>query len=296
MANWYKVFTIALIFTSACSGGGENSTVFEIKFENVSSSPSFTANNGSPVVSAFSSLVGTVHDNSKVLFTSGSLDYGQGLADLAENADVAPLVQSLRLNAHAEIVGIANDPSSGQRGILAPGEFYTLTLSTIDPTARLSMVASFLQANDVVAMTKDEGIPLFDDAGNPTTGNVTAYFDFYDVGVEVNQPPGVGSNQVIRQGTAPQGQISAGTPESKPVSKLNDGFTYPTIGQSIRVTITTLEVAAVKPSPSKSPSVSPSQSSSPSLSPSSSASKSPSASPSASRSASISPSPSGSAS
>lgn len=269
------ILTFALLL-SGCSGSSEDATVFEIKFENISKTPSFSAANGSQVVTGFSSLLGAVHEESEIFFTLNTKDRGVGLADLAENGDPGPLTQSLRLNPEVEIVGIANEPSIGSRGILAPGGSFSLILSTINPSANLSIAASFIQANDIIVSTRSSGIPLFGEDGSPLSGNITAFFDFYDAGTEVNQAPGIGSDQVLRQGPTPTNQTSIGSRENGVVKKINDGFVYPSISESIRVTIKTIEVGNISPvvSPTPDETTSPS----PTLSPTVAASPSPSAS------------------
>ena len=220
-----------------CSGSSEDASIFEITFENISSTPSFRAQDGSQVVTVFSSMIGVVHTGSNIFSAVGAPDQGRGLAGLAENGEASSLNQTLRVDPNVEIIGIGDQPSTGDAGILAPGQSFKLILSTIDPGSRLSITSSFLQGNDIVVMTKPEGIPLFDANGVLTSGDITKYFDFYDVGTEVNQAPGIGSNQVIRQGEAPAGQTSQGARENSPVRVLNDSFNYPSVSQSIRVTI-----------------------------------------------------------
>ncbi len=257
---------------SGCSSSSEDATVFEIKFENISGTPSFSAANGSPVVSGFSSLLGAVHEDGELLFSLNTPDRGQGLGNLAENGDPGPLTQNLRLSSDVEIIGIANEPASGSRGVLTPGDSFSLILSTINPSANLSIASSFIQANDIIVATRPNGIPLFSADGTPLSGNITAFFDFYDVGTEVNQAPGIGSDQVIRQGPTPANQTSLGARENGLVRKVNDGFSYPSITQSIRVTIGIIEVGNIAPvataTPSPAPTTTPSPSSTPTATPS----------------------------
>lgn len=280
-----KFFLFVLVCTSLLSSCGssssEDAAVFEIKFENISSNPSFTAQNGSSVVSAFSSLVGLVHTQPNRTFLLNAPDQGRGMADLAENGDPALLTQTLRLDSSVEIIGIANDPSNGTRGILAPGQSFTLILSTFSTSDRLSLVTSFLQGNDIVVSTRPEGIALFNDSGVPLSGEITDQFNYYDIGTEINQPPGIGPEQVLRQGDAPTGQTSAGTRESGLTRILNDGFSYPPISNTIRVTITPLEIGNITPTPTSTatPTLSPEPTLTPEVSQSPSASTSADASP-----------------
>lgn len=277
--TFYFIFFISLFSFLSCSSGSDDAAVYEITFQNISSVPSFTAQNRTPVVSALSSMIGIVHTNNNALFSLETPDQGKGLADLAENGDPTPLAQTLRLDSSVEIVGIAAEPSQGARGILAPGQTFTLILSTLESNARLSLASSFMQGNDIIVATRPEGVPLFDQNGAPTSGDITSFFQFYDIGTEVNQAPGIGVNQVLRQGQAPTGQTSAGTRENGVVRILSDGFNYPSIQNTIRVSIRPIESGNVSAPVSPTPSPSPSLIASPSPTPSAEASFTPSGSP-----------------
>jgi hypothetical protein len=237
----YYLLSALLIYPlSSCNRDSVDPTVFEIRIENISPVPSFTAQNGARIITFFSSAFAAIHFRPQFLFTQDQADYGQGLQELAENADVSKLLQSFRAASDLEVIGLANEPSSGSIGILAPGQSFTLLLSAVSKDARLSLATCFLQGNDILLMSPDTGIPLFDDNDVPLSGDITPLFSFYDIGTEVNEPPGIGANQVLRQGDPPQGQVSAGARESQPVrllSDVNDGFTYPSVGGSIRISI-----------------------------------------------------------
>jgi hypothetical protein len=274
-----------ILLLSSCSGSSSDPTFFEVKIENVSSSPSFRAQNGAQIITIFSSAIGMIHLQPEVLFTMNRPDYGQGLQDLAELGSTSRLLSSFRATSGVEVIGLADEPSMGSSGILAPGQSFTLLLSATSGDARLSLSTSFLQGNDILLMTPSEGIPLFTPEGNPISGDVTAQLNYYDLGTEVNEAPGIGPNQVIRQGPAPEGQVSSGAREGAPVrllSDVNDGFDYPSVTQSIRVSLSVIqrgtntspstesmsenmepEAASPTPSPSSSPSTSPTPASSP---------------------------------
>lgn len=233
-----------ILLLSSCSSSSSDPTFFEVKIENVSSTPSFRAQNGSQIITIFSSAIGMIHLQPEVLFTINRPDYGQGLQDLAELGSTARLLSSFRATSGVEVIGLADEPSTGSTGILAPGQSFTLLLSATSGDARLTLSTSFLQGNDILLMTPPEGIPLFTSEGNPISGDITSQFNYYDLGTEVNEPPGIGPNQVIRQGPAPEGQVSAGAREGAPVRLLidvNDGFDYPSVAQSVRVSLRVLQ-------------------------------------------------------
>jgi hypothetical protein len=236
----FFLLSIILSFTS-CNRDSINPVVFEIKIENISPTPSFTAQNGNRIINVFSAVFAAIHLNPQFLYTLDDNDYGLGLQNLAENADVSKLLQSYRAVNDVEVIGVADEPSTGSLGILAPNQSFTLLLSAVSKSARLSLATSFLQGNDILVMTPDQGIPLFDENLEPLNGDITSLFQFYDLGTEVNEAPGIGPNQVIRQtGDAPLGQVSPGIPERESIvelNRVNDGFSYPELESSIRVTI-----------------------------------------------------------
>lgn len=245
---YYSAVCFLFLSTSfslhGCSSTSVDPTVFEITIENVSSTPSFSAQNGTPFINFFSTVFALIHSPPNFLFTRNQKDYNQGLQNLAENGDVSRLLQTLRAVENVEVIGIANEPSSGSTGILGPNQSFKLILSATSLTARLSLATSFLQGNDILVMSPDAGIRLFNDSGIPLTGDITNLFSMYDLGTEVNEPPGIGSNQVLRQGEPPEGQVSQGAREDQPVrllSDVNDGFRYPTVPNSIRISIRVIE-------------------------------------------------------
>ncbi|HMP47991.1 MAG TPA: spondin domain-containing protein [Oligoflexia bacterium] len=234
--------------------------------------PSFTAQNGAGIITVFSSFIGMVHLQPQVLYARNIPDYKQGLQQLAENGDISTFLSSFRFASGVEVIGVATEPSSGNTGILAPGQSFTLLLSANSTDARLSLASSFLQGNDIVIATPDLGVPLFSSDGVPLTGDISDQMDLYDIGTEKNEAPGIGPNQVLRQNPKPpEGQVSAGTPENQPVkliSEVNDGFSYPRARDSIRITIKVRELGTSANTPSSAPSPSATDStSSPSPSP-----------------------------
>jgi hypothetical protein len=76
---------------------------------------------------------------------------------------------------------------------------------------------------------------LYDDSGNPLTGDITNMFDLWDAGTEVNQEPGVGMDQAPRQSGPDTGMDENGT--VRLITDVNDGFTYPDDNQVINVMI-----------------------------------------------------------
>jgi hypothetical protein len=79
---------------------------------------------------------------------------------------------------------------------------------------------------------------LFYGSGIALSGDVTAQIQLWDAGTEVNQAPGVGADQAPRQSVPDTGAAEAGT-----VKLVDDGFSYPSVGSIVKVTVELQEVA-----------------------------------------------------
>ncbi len=93
----------------------------------------------------------------------------------------------------------------------------------------------YVQSNDLYYAPAEAGIALYDAAGDPVTGDVTAQVQLYDAGTEVNQEPGVGADQAPRQSGADTGADENGTVQA--IADVDDGFTYPAVADVISVTL-----------------------------------------------------------
>jgi hypothetical protein len=119
--------------------------------------------------------------------------------------------------------------------MLQPGQRFEFTL-TAQPGDRLSLAMMIAQSNDALIATGPDGIALFDGSGRPLSGNITSLLLMWDAGTEINEEPGLGRNQGLRQG-APH----AGDPERKPVRPLVEaefGSAWPSVDRIVKVTIT----------------------------------------------------------
>ena len=97
----------------------------------------------------------------------------------------------------------------------------------------LSFATMFAQSNDLFYAPDDEGIALYDDTGNPLTGDITRMVYLWDAGTEVNQEPGLGADQAPRQSGPDTGMDENGNVSL--IADVNDGFTYPAIEDIISV-------------------------------------------------------------
>ncbi len=166
------------------------------------------------------------------LFKIGAYDYGKGLVAIAEDGNPASLGMALKTTSGIESSGVFNTPDgASQPAPLGPGMKYTFTFSANHVDDRLSFATMFVQSNDLFYAPGDEGIRLFNKY-MPISGDITSSISLWDAGTEVNEEPGYGPNQVMRQ-SAP----NTGITEHNPVGKVNDSFTYPSVQSIIKVTI-----------------------------------------------------------
>jgi len=115
-------------------------------------------------------------------------------------------------------------------GPLLPGNSYSFSFPA-SKGHRLSFATMYVQSNDLFFGPSDMGLNLFN-GDNPVTGDITSMISLWDAGTEVNEVPGTGPNQPLRQ-SGP----NTGPTENGNVMKVNDAFTYPAVDQTIKVTL-----------------------------------------------------------
>jgi len=101
------------------------------------------------------------------------------------------------------------------------------------PGDRLSLATMHIQSNDFFYAFDPAGLPLFDESGEPISGDVTGALSLYDARTEQNQENGVGINQAPRQ-PGPD----TGPSESGPVERITDEFDGNPLLDVIEVTVT----------------------------------------------------------
>ncbi|MHB0964413.1 MAG: spondin domain-containing protein [Gemmatimonadaceae bacterium] len=239
--------------SAARSGPAVAVTQFTVKFENVSKPSTLKLSTGRAVAIPLSAVVWAVHAAGNPIFTPGKLDTGLGLKGLAEAGLARELAANLGSVAGVRAAG-ANDKSMIPRitiggmnprkamaagtadgsSMLESGRYYEFTVDA-RPGDRLSLASMIGQSNDGLIATSPEGIALFDANNRPLTGNITAQLSLWDAGTEVNEEPGLGRNQGVRQGAA-----HAGDPERRPIRAMADaefGALWPAVGKMVRVTV-----------------------------------------------------------
>ena len=175
--------------------------------------------------------VWAVHHQEDPIFTEGVADRGQGLEALAEDGNPDQLGAALPNQSGVDSSNIFNTPVGATApGPLLPGNAYEFTVTAF-PSDRLTFATMFVQSNDLFFAPNGAGIAFFNE-NIPTNGDVTNQVALWDAGTEVNEEPGNGANQPPASG----GEEENGTVQL--VSNVNDGFTYPAVDATLRVTIT----------------------------------------------------------
>jgi hypothetical protein len=141
-----------------------------------------------------------VHRAAGPLFKLGEADRGQGLERIAEEGNPSQLNNALNeLLAAGTSSGTFTAPDGDYgNSPLLPGLSYSFEVKAY-PGDRLSLVSMFGMSNDWFFGTAPEGLALFDAAGLPLTGDVTAMVRLYDAGTELSEEPGVGPNIAPQQ-------------------------------------------------------------------------------------------------
>jgi hypothetical protein len=214
--------------------GPGQATQFTIRVENISRGDALKLSNGgaAPFVSA--PVLWVIHSGSaNPIFTGGKRDNGQGLELLAETGNPSKLAGALAGKPGIVSTGAAARPVGADAdGPLTPGQTYEFQISA-QPGEVLSTAWMFGQSNDLF-YSNDRPIALFNAAGKPRSGEMTAQLSLWDAGTEVNEEPGLGPNQGPRQATP-----DAGVTESQGIAHVRDRYPYLSTDTVLRLTITT---------------------------------------------------------
>ncbi len=175
-----------------------------------------------------------VFSGSAMVFTTGQPDPGEGIEELAEDGSPANLASALAARSNVKMSGSFTTPvGASGAGPLFPGHTFEFTF-TAEEGDMLFFATMFGQSNDIFAGTSPDGISLFT-GGSAIMGDITSQISFWDAGTEVNEIPGIGLNQAPRQSGTNTGAAENGN--VKLLSDVNDGFSYPSVGNTLKVTI-----------------------------------------------------------
>lgn len=231
-----KLFGLAvgalLGITTIASANGDKAMKFTVRVENTTKPDAFTASNGTKWSLAFSPGTAVVHTGQAPIFSAGKKDRGKGLEAQAEDGNPAMLAKSLKGAKGIKSVSVFNTPMGATApGPITPGEAYEFTISAA-PGDRLSITMMMGQSNDWFYAPAESGIELFKN-GEPINGDIAAQLVMWEAGTEVDQEPGIGSEQGPRQKGPNTGRTENGA-----VRKVHDGKMYSNPSLVMRVTIT----------------------------------------------------------
>lgn len=233
--------TAGLILGLAGIALGQDSmaTKFTVQIENITKPDAFTSSTGVKWSLAFSPGVAVVHTDKGPIFTAGKKDRGQGLEAQSEDGDPSMLAKSLQGGKGIKSVAVFNTPVGAKTpGPITPGTAYEFTITAM-PGDRLSITTMMGQSNDWFYAPNESGIALFKN-GKAVSGDITSHIILWDAGTEVNQEPGIGSDQGPRQ-KAP----NTGEAENAAVRNAKDvkyGPAFSKVSSVMRVTIKPAQV------------------------------------------------------
>ncbi|AUX46809.1 hypothetical protein SOCE26_083180 [Sorangium cellulosum] len=170
--------------------------------------------------------------------TTGAGGMGGGGAGGAAGGDAATMFEVTLENVTPardyRVAGVFNTPvGESMPGPLFPEKSFEFRVGAL-PGDRLSFTTMFAQSNDLFFAPDGAGIALYDEAGNPVSGDVTDQVPLWDAGTEANEEPGVGPNQAPRQ----SGPNTGAKDPDNTVRLVQDGYTYPAVEEVIQVTVT----------------------------------------------------------
>jgi len=205
---------------------------FKVRIENISSPEGQVASDGTHWPFALSPGLYVVNEKGAVLFREGRRA-DAGLEAQAEDGNAEALVKSFKsLNHETARYGVFNTPEgAGAPGPVGPGAAYEFNVNAT-PKMKLTLVTMFGQSNDYFYAT-EQPVELFDEAGEPLNGDITARFALYDAGTEVNQEAGVGADQAPRQKSP-----NTGAAENGVVRMAKGDAFYAKTAHLFRVTVT----------------------------------------------------------
>ncbi len=134
--------------------------------------------------------------------------------------------------------GAFNTPvGEANPGPITPGKEYEFSVDA-GRNQKLLFVTMLAATNDLFYGPNGDGIALYDDNGDPISGDVTDQIYLWDAGTEINEEPGVGPNTVTKQAAPDTGPAEDGNVVD--IADTTDTFDYPTAAEIMTVSVTHL--------------------------------------------------------
>ena len=212
-------------------GKEKNKKTFRVRIENISATDGLATEGGGKYPFALSPGMFVVNHRKHYFFDEGGRA-DAALEAQAEDGNPELLSKKYLTKVGGIYMGVFNKPvGSEMPAPILPGGVYEFTFTATEGM-RLSLIAMYGQSNDLFYAPK-RALDLFDENGEPLTGDITASLALWDAGTEVNQAPGIGDEQAPRQK-----EKNTGTAEKGRVGLVMDAFSYPDTKDVLRVTIT----------------------------------------------------------
>lgn len=198
------------------------------------------AGQAGPLADAFAPSVGVtplfspgawaVHEETVRMVALGEVAT-PGLESLAEDGDPAPLVDELAGSEGIDDAGSFTETVSGDPPPIGPGMSFTFEVEGL-PGDRLSLATMWVNSNDWIVATPEQGVPLFDpDDASPRVSVLE--LELLDAGTEVDQPLGVGLDQAPRQD-----EPDTGPDEGATVQRVREDVGERRLDDQIAITLT----------------------------------------------------------
>ncbi len=123
---------------------------------------------------------------------------------------------------------------TGSFDAIAPGDSRSVSFHA-GKGHYLQFATMFVQSNDLFLGPDDTGLRLYNDDGVALTGDVTDMISLWDAGTEVNEEPGTGPNQALRQTGPNTGATENGNVVL--IEDVNDGYSYPSVAELSEITL-----------------------------------------------------------
>ncbi len=177
-----------------------------------------------------------VHEEGTMpIYALGVPVFGNGLEAVAEDGTSMALANYLSTLATVSVSAAFNTPvGASSPGPIGPGQSYKFSF-TASEGMNLSLATMFIQSNDWFYSFDETGIPLFNN-GVAINGNITSQVFLYDAGTEIDEYPGAGLFQVIRQPAS-----NTGAPDPNNLIRLVGDSEFNNVPPTSQVIMITIE-------------------------------------------------------
>lgn len=227
---------LAIGFTSCGSDVEITPTTFTITVENVSTSQTVATMRADGIV-PLSPPVFAIFTGDDPMFKEGdkaNLATERIAEDGAFNEMVAILIAADNVKSSMAVPS-PDGPDMG--GALFNGENSSFTFTANSEDDRLQFMTMMVQSNDWFYSFEDGGIELFDEDGNPVSGEQTVNVRLYDAGTEEDTAPGTGPDQKPVQNPDALDQGPKEDEDIELATSRHSSFTIPSNASVIKVTI-----------------------------------------------------------